>query len=187
MIIRKIKNDKRGFIGVVIFVIALLFIVMLGIIASIGAGLFDYAGDIVQPVFAELDNIEEINVNMSEVSSYTITPANTFVQALPWLVGFAYVVMLVSSIIFAVSYQTNPHPAFIGGYIFLVLLLVIGAIILSNVYEDIYTGSDELSTRLQEQTLLSYMILFSPTILGIIAILTGVFIFSRPSDTGGGL
>lgn len=178
-------KNKKGFEGMMFFVIALLLIVIIGFIGSVVVGLFDFAGDTITPVFADLGVIGD--TNMSQVASYTITPANTFVQAMPWLVGFGYVIMLIFSIVFVVTYETNPHPAFMGAYIFFVVLIVFASIIMSNMYQDIYTGDDELGSRLKEQSTLSYMILYSPTILTLIAIMTGIFLFSRPSDSGGGI
>jgi tetrahydromethanopterin S-methyltransferase subunit E len=51
-------------------------------------------------------------------------------------------------------------------------------------YQDIYTGSDEIATRLQEQTIMSYMILHSPFIMGLIATIGGVLMFGMKSSEG---
>lgn len=181
---RSLKKSKKGFSGLLFFVIALLLVLILGFIGSIVVGLFDYAGDELQPIFADLGVVGD--TNMSEVASYTITPANNFIQAMPWLVGFGYVVMLIFSMIFVITYETNPHPAFLGAYLFFVILIIFAAIIMSNMYENIYSGTDELGSRIREQTTLSYMILYSPTILTLIAIITGIFIFARPPEASGG-
>jgi hypothetical protein len=180
---RKLIKNKRGFSGMLFFIIALLVIIILGVIGAIIVGLFDYAGDNIVPVFQEIGVIGDTNI--SAAAGYTITPLNTFVQALPWIIGFAYMAMLIFSMIFVVTYEANPHPALIGAYIFLVILVIFGAIILSNVYEDIYTGTDELALRLKEQTTLSYMILYSPTVMAIISIFTGIYLFARPHEGGG--
>lgn len=181
----KLTKNKKGFSGMLFFVIALLVIVILGVIGAIVVGLFDFAGDNITPIFNGIGVIGD--TNMSAAVGYTITPLNTFVQALPWIVGFAYMAMLIFSMIFVITYESNPHPALIGAYIFLVILVIFGAIILSNVYEDIYTGTDDLAIRLHEQTTLSYMILYSPTIMAIISVFTGIYLFVKPSSGGGGI
>ena len=68
----------------------------------------------------------------------------------------------------------------------LMVLLILGCVIMSNMYEDIYTGTDEIATRLQEQTTMSYLILHSPFIMAIIVIIGGILMFTRQSSTEGG-
>jgi ABC-type antimicrobial peptide transport system permease subunit len=82
-----------------------------------------------------------------------------------------------------VGYQ--PHPAYMALYFALMILLVFGCVIMSNMYQDIYTGTDEIATRLQEQTIMSYLILYSPFIMAMIAIIGGVLMFGIRS-TGDG-
>ena len=53
-------------------------------------------------------------------------------------------------------------------------------------YENIYKGTDEIAIRLQEQTLTSYLILYSPFILSLIAIITGIYLFTKPLESSGG-
>jgi NADH:ubiquinone oxidoreductase subunit 5 (subunit L)/multisubunit Na+/H+ antiporter MnhA subunit len=80
------------------------------------------------------------------------------------------------------SYRVNPQPVFIGLYFVLILLLIVGSIIISNMYEDIYNGQDEMGDRLREQTILSYMILYSPVVMTIIAFITGIYLFTRNEE-----
>lgn len=175
--------NKRGNVfGIIIFFVILFLILIVGFIAAMAVGILDFASDTVTPIMEELGMAGE--TNLSEASEYTFGMADNVVQSLPWLVGFAYVAALIFSIIFAISYTYNPHPAFIGFYFILVILLIFGAIVMSNMYEEIYTGTDEIATRLQEQTLLSYMILHSPFILTLIALITGIYLFTRPSESG---
>ena len=94
--------------------------------------------------------------------------------------------MLLFSIAFVVIYGINPHPALLGLYFFLVILLIIFSIFMSNIYQDIYSGTDVLATELQSQTLMSFMILRSPFILTLIAIIAGIFMFAVQGINQGG-
>jgi polyferredoxin len=71
----------------------------------------------------------------------------------------------------------------------LVVLLFFGAVIMSNMYQDIYEGTDIISQGLQEQPLMSNMILYSPFYMVLIALIAGIFLFAKPSqdDYGGGI
>jgi hypothetical protein len=179
----KLKNDKRGVIGIIMFFLILMGVLIIGFIAAMLTGVFDFASDTITPVMKELGMVDDINV--SESTTIVFGTMETVSSSLPLLMGFLYVGALIFSVIFAVSYSFNPNPILIGFYLLLIVLLIFAAITMSNMYQDIYSGTDEIATRLREQTLLSYMILYSPYILSVIAFITGIYLFSRPSDIGG--
>ena len=178
------KKDKRGAFGIILFFIVLFSILIIGFIVSVAVGILDYSSDIITPIMKDIGVVGPTNV--SEVANYTFGAMDSFVNALPWLIGFAYVSALIFSIVFIVSYGYNPSAALMGLYFALMLLLIVGSIIISNMYEDIYTGTDEIATRIKEQTLLSYMILYSPLILTVIALIAGIYMFAgRQNEMGG--
>lgn len=176
--------NNKGQMGIIFFFIILFTILIIGFIAAIVIGLFGYAGDVVTPVFTGLGVVGD--TNLSQASQDTIGIGNTFIQALPWIFGFAYVVALIGSIAFVISLESNPNPIFIGVYFMFMILLIFGSIIMSNMYQDIYTGTDVLATSLQSQTLTSYMILYSPFIMALITIIAGIYLFTRSNESLGG-
>jgi len=186
----KLKNkkglmkDKRGVIGIIIFFLILMGVLIIGFIAAMALGIIDFASDTISPVMKELGVVGDTNI--SEAATYTFGTLETVNSTLPMLMGFLYVGALIFSVIFAVSYSFNPNPILIGFYFLLIILLIFASIIMSNMYQDIYSGSDEIATRLREQTLLSYMILHSPYILAVIAFITGIYLFTRSAESGGG-
>lgn len=169
--------NKKGQIEGVIFFIVLLFIILfVGFLMATGGALVNWVFDEAVP---ELSNLGAIgDANMTQIADQTITPANTLVQSSTYIFGVMYFIMLIASIGFAFTLRESPSKWLIGFYIMLVLILVLGSMFMSNIYEDFYTGTDEMATRLQEQTLLSYMILYSPTIFAIMGFITGIIIFS---------
>lgn len=179
------KKNKKGAMGLVFFILILITILVIGFAASLLTGVITWASDEVTPIVKEIGNVEDVG-NFSQAAEYSVEPANNFVQAIPWIVGFSYVAMLLFAIFFAIGYQSNPNPFFIGFYIFLVLLVIFVSIIISQMYQDIYTGNDILATELHEQTLMTFMMLHSPWILTLIALIAGIFIFTRPVELGGG-
>jgi len=183
--LKSLKKDKRGVIGIIVFFLILFGVLIIGFIGAIIIGVIDFGSDTISPVMRELGVVGDTNI--SEAADYTFGTLETVNTTLPMLMGFLYVGALIFSIIFAVSYSFNPNPILIGFYFVLIILLIFGSIIMSNMYQDIYTGTDELSTRLQEQTLLSYMILKAPYILAIIALITGIYLFTRGQAEVGGI
>ena len=175
---------KKGGIGIIIFFSVLLIVLIMGFVAVITWSVIDIASDELTPIMTELGVVGETNV--SEAAEYSFGVANTFVQSLPWIIGLGYVLCLVFTLVFVFIVGYTPHPAFIALYIALMLLLIFGCVIMSNIYQDIYTGTDEIATRLQEQTMMSYLILYSPFIMSMIAVIGGILMFTRQSATEGG-
>lgn len=182
-------RSKRGAIGIILMFVALLLILVIGFFATLVWSVLDIASDELTPVMEGLGMVGE--TNLSEVSTMTFGVVDGFIQSVPWLIALGYVLALVFTLVFVFVAGYNPHPAFIGFYVALMLLLVFGCIVMSNMYQDIYTGQDEIATRLKEQTIMSFMILHSPFIMSFIAIIGGVLMFgmknTADSGYGGGI
>jgi len=180
------KMNKKGFMGIVFFILILFTILIIGFIGVIVVSLLDYTSEVVTPIMEDIGVVGSANI--SEASEYTFGTVDKLVNALPWLLAFSYVAMLIFSIIFVVSYNFNPNPVFIGIYFIFVILLIFGAIVMSNMYEDIYNSGDEvIGVGLQEQTAMSFMMLHSPWILSIIAFIVGIYIFAgKQGENQGG-
>ena len=175
-----LKRDKRGVMGIIIFFIMLFVILIVGFIFAITIGVIDFASDTVTPILTTLPEVG--GVNISESTTATVGVVNNFVQATPWLLALGYVGALIFSIIFVSLYKTNPHPVFIGLYVMMMLLLIFGAVILSNAYEDIITPDNELSTRLNENVAMKYLIIYSPAILALISAIAGIYAFAQKEE-----
>lgn len=183
------KKNKRGGIGIIIFFAVLLGVLVLGFIAAIAWSVFDIASDEITPIMEGLGMVGDTNV--SQAAQYSVGVADTFVQSLPWIMALGYVMALIFTLVFVFIVGYSPHPAFIALYFALMILLIFGCIIMSNIYQDIYTGDDDVASRLQEQTIMSYMILHSPYIMAIIAIVGGILMFGMRNvsegNFGGGI
>ena len=178
-------KNKRGAIGIIIFFTVLMFVLVLGFMGTMIWSVVDIASDEITPIMEEIGMVD--NTNVSQAAEFTFGVADGFVQAIPWLLALTYVLALVFCLVFIFLAGYNPHPAFMGLFIALMVLLIFGCVIMSNMYQDIYTGGDEIATRLQEQTIMSYMILHSPFIMAIIAIIGGVLMFGMQSVNKDGL
>ena len=180
---KKLLKNKKGAIGIIIFFLVLFSIIILGFVAAMVVGVLDFASDTITPIMEDLGMAGATNV--SEAAGYSFGVLDTFVQALPWLVALSYVLAMVFTLVFVYVVGYHPHPAFMAFYIALMILLIFGCVIMSNMYQDIYTGDDEIALRLQEQTLLSYMLLYSPFIMVLISMAGGVLMFTRMSSGSG--
>ena len=169
-------NKKGNIVLIAAFFVLLIGILFVGFIMVTGSSVINWVFDIAVP---ELSNMGMVgDTNMTEVAGYTIEPLDNVIQNFTWLTGVLYILMLVASVGFAFVSRMQPEKWLIGFYIACVLIMVMASILVSNIYEEFYDGSDELATRLQEHTLLSWMILYSPMVLTIIAFATGIILFS---------
>lgn len=179
LLLNKKRDDKRGIIGIIFFFLVMFTILAVGFVLAILVGVINIATDTVLPVLDQINN-ETLGVgttyNTAADSALNIVDV-TF-SSLKWLLVFGYGLALVFSIVFAVSYKQTAHPIFIAVYIGFILLLIFFSIIISNAYEDIHNGNDELAVKLQEQTAMSYLIIYSPAILLLIAFITGLYMFA---------
>jgi len=177
MINKKAQMDiGRILIGMAIFFIVLIFILFVGFIMVTGSAVTNYVFDEVVP---ELTNLGQVgDANMTHIASFTIAPLNSIVQQFTWVTGVLYILMLVGSVGIAFGMRMSPSKWLIGFYLLLMIVLIFTCILISNIYEEFYTGTDDLAIRLQEHVLLSYMILYSPMIFTIIGFITGIIMFS---------
>ena len=179
------KENKKGAIGLIIFFSILMGILVLGFVATmIWAGV-DFASDTVTPIMEDLGMVGE--TNLSQVSEYTFGTMDSFIESLNWMIALGFVFALIMTLIFIFMVGYHPHPAFIGVFMAFMILLIFLCVLISNIYQDIYTGSDEISLRLQEQTIMSYLILHSPFIMSMIAVFGGILMFARQQQAEGGV
>lgn len=169
-------KNKKGVISIILFFLMLFTVLILGFIAAVSFGIIDFASETITPIMTDLGVVGDSNI--SSVAENTFGTMNTLVNSMPWLIVFAYAAMLIFTIAFVVSWNVNPNPVFIGIYFVFVLLLIFGAIVMSNMYEDLRTGGDIIAVGLQDQAALSFMILHSPLIFALIAMIVGIYIFA---------
>lgn len=142
----------------------------------IGSAVINFVFDETIP---ELTNLGEAgSTNLTQIADLTLVPLNSVIQSFTWLTGVLYVLMLIASIGFTLAFRITPDKWLIGFFFMCVLILIIATIFMSNIYEEFYTGTDDLAVRLQEHTVLSFMILYSPMIFTIISFISGIVFFS---------
>jgi len=174
-------NKKGNVMNLVIFVGILFVIMFVGFMMVVGSSVINWTADIVTPELTSLGMIE--STNLTEIAGYTITPANNVVQNLKWVAGIVYVLLLLSSLGFAMAFRGTSEKWLLGFYVALMLILVLGAIFMSNIYEDFYDDSEDLGDRLKEHTILSFLILYSPMVMSIVGFIGGIILFSgRPEE-----
>jgi len=184
---KKIKRlNKKGqtIMPLVIFIAMLFLILFVGFMMAVGSAILNFVFDTTVPAVSNLGSIG--GANLTQAVELTIIPLDNLIQQFVWLTGVLYVLMLVGVMGIALVFKGSPDKWLIGFFLSLILLLILGAMFMSNIYENFYTGSNDLATRLQEHIILSYMILYSPVVFTVISFIAGIIFFSGRPEGGGG-
>lgn len=183
MKLRKItpKNKKAqggDIMPLVIFVGALFVILFVGFLMVVGGSVVNWVFDEAVPELSNLGSASVGGANFTEVAELTISPVNSFVQKIPMLTGVVYVFMIIGVMGMALMFRGAPDKWLMSFFFALVFILILASIFMSNIYEDFATGGGELATRMQEHTVINYMILHSPTIFTMISFIAGIILFT---------
>lgn len=184
MLFKKKSNRKKGAIELILFFSIILLILIIGFIAAVSYTMVDYVSNEITPIFTSIGSAGSAG-NISEYAEYGIGTVNTAVNGLGWIIAFGYIMALIFTLVFVYVGRVSQNKAFMGFYFVLMILLIFGSIVMSNIYQDLYSGSDIVGTGLQDQSIMSYMMLHSPLFLVIIAVVGGIIMFTIPSDEGG--
>jgi len=130
-------------------------------------------------VVPEIQGIGSVGAsNITQYSGYSVAPVNSFVQSFTWLGGVLYSLAIILVFAFAFAARATANKWLIGIFLAFTLLLILCSIFISNIYEDFYNDTGDLGVRLQEQALLSFLILHSPIIFTIVIFIAGIIMFS---------
>jgi hypothetical protein len=176
------KNKKGAMTGMLLVIGGLFLLVLMGILLVIGSSVVNYVFDITVP---EIEGLGEVgDWNATETSQMVISPLNTFVQNFTWVSGVLYMFGLIAIFGIAFAFRATGDKWLIGLFFGLVLILLIGCILLSNIYEDFHADNNAFANIMKEHIMLSYLILYSPAIMTIIAFIAGIILFSETGEGG---
>jgi hypothetical protein len=173
--------NKKGNVVAIIYMVLILFVVLvLGMFLAFGSMIINWTFDEAVP---ELSNLGQVgSANLTEVAGYTLSPVNSVIQSFTWLAGLLYIFSFIGCLGLAFAFRFTGSKWMMGLFIACIFMLVVASIFISNIYEDFYTGTDDVATRLQEQQILSFLILYSPMIMCVIGFLCGIIMFTGEGE-----
>ena len=171
------KNKKGNVLGILFLAMFIMMILFLGFLMAFGGVVIDMVADEVVPVATSLGMVNQLNA--SEMGETVLNPVNVVVQQFGWITGVLYILGMVGGLGFAFAFRGSSNGWVIGLFLMIALLVVVSSMFMSNIYEDFYDDNDpDISARLHEQFLLSFLILYSPAILGVYIFICGIILFS---------
>lgn len=161
----------------IIWMIGILFFVLIGALAvAFGGMVIRWTFDEAVPELSGLGMVG--STNLTEISEYTLSPVNTFVQSFQWMTGLLYVLALLGCVGMSFAFRFTGNKWLIGLFIACMLMLIIASIFISNIYQDFYQDGGDVGTALHEQAMISWLILYSPLVMCIIGFICGIIMFT---------
>jgi len=177
-----VKKPKKGFSGVLAFIIILVAVMVIAMILAFTGAITNWFSDEVTPTLEDLGVIG--STNFTEVADVTLTPINSIVHSMQWMVGVLYFIMLVGTLIFAYGYRSSENKLYLILFFMLIFLAILMSIWVSNTYEGFHSQDDAVGLQLQAMTLASFLILNSPVVIIVMGFIGGI-IMMTPSEREG--
>ena len=171
------NKKAQNLFPLVFFALVIILFIGAALIIGLGSGILTFTMD---TFTTSTDNLGSIttNTNLTEYHGYTIDKVNEVVQMAKWGSGILIAFALLGLLMMAAAIRLRPSGFLIGLYFLLVLVLIITAIYISNMYQDFHDGSDDIALELQSMPLTSFLILHLPIFITVIAFIGGVIMFT---------
>ena len=169
--------NNKGEVNVLLYITIFAFIIMfIGILAALGVSIGGILLDEITPAVQSIGSAGGSNI--TEYSNYVLEPLNTVYEDFYWLTGIFYIFALMALLIFSYGYRLTVNPIYVTFFFLLAILLVFASIYISNMYEDLLEGNNDISVRLEQQTIITFLLVYSPIIMSIIIFLAGIIMFT---------
>jgi len=172
-----IKNKKGQLWNVVVLVGGLIGLVLICVGIMLGWGALKSATDVIIPEFNSIGQVTD-NINISEYTEKTLTPTSSIIDNIGLIIGMIYILGILGLMTFAFIARNNMNGWLIAFFLASVLLLIAACIFASNAYEDFHNNNDEIGLILQSATLASFLIIYSPEIMTMVAFIAGIILFT---------
>jgi len=184
LVLRSLVKNKKGNVFATIYLVGIMMVLLIvGVLVVIGSSILNWTLDEAVPELTSIGMVGDANVSV--IAGYGINPVNGFIQSWTWMTGVVYFFALFACIALAFVYRSTGEGWTIALFFGLMVVLILASIFMSNIYEEIYDGNDDLALRLQEHAMLSFFIIHSPLIFSLIGFISGIIIYT--GDNVGGI
>jgi len=153
----------------------LLIVLMVGLM--IGWGVTKTALDVIIPEFNSIGEVAP-GINVSESTTMVSNPITSIVDNFGLIIGLIYVLGVGGLLSYSFVFRNNLNGWAIAFFFIMIIVLIFLCILISQSYEEFYLAQDDLGTTLRSAGLASFLIIYSPNIMMIIAVICGIILFS---------
>lgn len=170
------KKAQINIMNIVFFGIILLGIMGIALVIAISGGVIKEVLDNTLPALESLPPAG--NTNISAYTTLGLAPINTLSDNLGWILGGLYIIALIGTLGIAYGYRVTGQKVLLILFLGISILVILGSILVSQVFQGIYESPGVLGEQLQQMTLFSWLLLYSPIVMIIITFFGGAIIFS---------
>ena len=173
--------NKRGEMMQTIYVLGTVLIVAVIIfVAALGLPILKSATDELFPVVRDIGVVSD-GVNITEYANYALNPLESIINNYQVICMVGYMVGIIWIFSMAFIFRNSLSGWTIGFFLACVLLIITITILMSNTYEVYYNAGDDLALALHDASTLSFLALYSPTIMTIISFIAGIIMMTGGS------
>ena len=177
---------KKGSLLPTIAVLGTVLLIFVALWAfTVGSVIVKEGFDELAPVVRGIGEVTPGN-NISEYADYGLNPLESIINNFQIFASIIYVVGIIFVFSMAFMFRSNLNGWTIAFYLVCVIALITISVVMSNAYEDLYDGTDDLGLALREASTLSYLVLYSPTIMAIVAFIAGIIMMTGGNRGGYG-
>ena len=174
-------NKKAQIARISTIILGLIMVVGIVAAATISWGIIKISSDEIVPELLAIGEVAP-GINISESIEMVTTPMTTIIDNLGLIMALIYILGIVGLLSYSYLMRTNVNGWVIALFFVSVLLVIISAIAVSQFYEEFYLDQDELGDVLRTAPLVSYLIIYSPVILTIVAFIAGIILFTGEEE-----
>lgn len=176
----KNKKAQSNISNVLLFGIILIVVLAIGMIFAVGGTVIKIVSDNILPPLKNIDGLPG-----DQAIEKSVVVGEGIVGAIPWVTGGLYLVMLIGTLGIAYAFRITGERYLMILYFGICIIAIMGAILISNIYQDFHEDGTLIGTELQSQALLSFLLLYSPMLITIIAFVGGIIMFTGPEEVTG--
>jgi len=176
-------NKKGSLYAILILIGGLIALALLTVTLTVGWGITKVAADEIIPVLEDMGEIVP-GYNNTETMGMALTPIETIINNAGLMIGLLYIIGIIGMLSFAFIFRNNYNGWIVALFVVSILVLIVTCISVSQMYEELYLGQDEIGLVLRDATLISYLIIYSPAIMTIIAFIAGIILFTGNREVG---
>lgn len=173
--LRPITKNKRGSVAdlFIFMIFAFVIIVFIGVFTYIGLKTEAQVKDSIE----DIDFFNENDINATKIVDDTIGKFNYSMGAFKWLTILLIVGMIIA--IWIASYLANTKAIFFISSIFIIIIAVVVATVLSNAYEQIIYADAELTPVFEGFVGANWIMLKLPLWISIVGFVSSIIMYSR--------
>ena len=170
-------NNKGSFNAILIIAISCVLILAFAFASSLFTVV---SNQIIQPFTSTFNGLGDnvSGTNFTDITRMTLVPVQASIHSLDYIFGVIYFIAIFLLIGLSVAFKTTDSKWIIPIFIILAIFVLMISIVVSNSYEDLLNGGDIVASGLSEQTLLTYGMVYSPLIMLVTIILSGIIMFT---------